>query len=224
MLLRLLLLIVQLLSPALEKPQPQNVTRLVPSCVVHRPSLVSRGLHHVLQVPPFPGVLTLVSEFWFLLCPGSLYPLDGWGNSCPLCGPRSGTRNSRRSRAGNGSRSCLRSRTRTGPRACARSCIRACTCSGFCNCAFNCIRPWHRSGHRSRGRNSLRTRARSGPLGGDRNGRRNGAQNSIRSSLCSGPTISPRSGLCPAVSGTCLRSEDNRGRLAPAPLLLAATC
>jgi hypothetical protein len=168
------------------------------------------------------------SDFWFLhsgFCTilGLPYPPDRGGNSCPRYGPRSCVRNSRRSRTGNGGRSCPGSGVMTGPCSCTRSSIRTCTCSGSCNCASNCTRPWHRSSLRSGGRDSPRTRAGSWPRNCDRNGRRNGSQNSIRSSLCSGPTSSPRTDLCPTVSGTCLRSEDNRGGLSPAPTCILYT-
>ena len=134
---------------------------------------------------------------------------DSWGSPCPLCGPCSGTRNSHRNNAGNGSRSChcngSRSGLMTGPRACARSSNRHGACSRCCICTLSRTRPSYCNSRRSCRRNGPRACARTRLCNSTRSYCRNGA----RSGPCLGPTNSPRP--CPA-SNTLTRRGGHSAR------------
>ena len=135
------------------------------------------------------ALCTLHSEL-----PSRPYLPDGRGNSSLRSGAWSGVRRSRCC----GSRSDVRSGPRSGACFGVHNVLR----SGLCAEARNSIcfgrrsRPLtgSRTSLRSGGRNRLRTSACSGLRNSDRYGHRNGP----RSDPCSGPTSSPRSGLCPA--------------------------
>jgi len=122
------------------------------------------------------------------------YPPDHRGSSCPLRGPRSGARNSRRFRSGHDVRSCPRSGPMTYPRSGVHSSGGNGSRSGIRTCTLSFTRPSYRNSRRSGGRDRPRTRACSELRNSDRYGHRNGAC----SGSCFGATRSARSEPCPA--------------------------